>query len=313
MIKVNEIVPFNIYGKNGELLICEGTFINDSIMSKLMKREWFISKPIRKLDSINRKIEKEMDKLFINNEINIEEIMGLSEEIVNIVKSNPNILENLNIIKDYDLYTYNHCNDVSFLAVTLGIKLGMSNNQLINLAIASLLHDLGKSKISNIILNKPGKLTVEEMNEMKKHCQFGYRILEKQNIVDSIVLESILFHHENYDGTGYPYGLKGDIIPMEASILHICDVYDALISKRSYKESYSLIDSMQIIKDKKETFFNPEIVDVFSKCMAIYTIDDIVEIDNGDAYIIKDYKRDEMGNIIELKVLNNKKVKVYKK
>ena len=129
MIKVNEIIPFNIYGKNGELLICEGTFINDSIMSKLMKREWFISKPIRKLDSINRKIEKEMDKLFINNEINIEEIMGLSEEIVNIVKSNPNILENLNIIKDYDLYTYNHCNDVSFLAVTLGIKLGMSNKQ----------------------------------------------------------------------------------------------------------------------------------------------------------------------------------------
>lgn len=313
MIKVNEIVPFNIYGKNGELLICEGTFINDSIMSKLMKREWFISKPIRKLDSINIKIEKEMDTLFINNEINIEAIMELSEEVVNIVKSNPNILENLNIIKDYDLYTYNHCNDVSFLAVTLGIKLGMSNNQLINLAIASLLHDLGKSKISSTILNKPGKLTVEEMNEMKKHCQFGYRILEKQNIVDSIVLESILFHHENYDGTGYPYGLKGDIIPMEASILHICDVYDALISKRSYKESYSLIDSMQIIKDKKETFFNPEIVDVFSKCMAIYTIDDIVEIDNGDAYIIKDYKRDEMGNIIELKVLNNKKVKVYKK
>jgi len=137
------------------------------------------------------------------------------------------------------------------------------------LILSASLHDVGKIAISDNILRKPGRLTKEEFEEMKKHAAFGRKVIDRiqQKTRDQEFLEyaKILteFHHEKWDGTGYPYGLAGEEIPLPARLLAIVDVYDALISKRPYKVPFSAEEAVKIIADGKGTQFDPVLVDLF--------------------------------------------------
>jgi putative two-component system response regulator len=136
-------------------------------------------------------------------------------------------------------------------------------------ASSSRLHDVGKIVISDLILNKPGKLTAEEFDIIKTHAVEGDRIID--NIIaesgDGAFLQNAKlfagYHHERYDGTGYPYGLKGEEIPLQGRIMAIVDVYDALISDRPYKKSFTHEDSIKIIQESSGSHFDPKITDVF--------------------------------------------------
>jgi putative two-component system response regulator len=133
------------------------------------------------------------------------------------------------------------------------------------------LHDLGKIAVTDTILNKPGKLTPEEFEIIKTHASEG------EKIIDDIICESgneefLLFaklcagsHHERWDGTGYPRGLKGEEIPLQGRIMALADVYDALVSERPYKSAYTHKDSVEIIKEHSGTQFDPNIVEIFLK------------------------------------------------
>jgi putative two-component system response regulator len=135
--------------------------------------------------------------------------------------------------------------------------------------LPSRLHDIGKISVSDMILNKPGKLTHEEYEEMKKH------VVEGERIIDGIIAESgkeaflqnaklfVSGHHEKWDGTGYPRGLSGTDIPLQGRIMAIADVYDALRSKRPYKEALSHEKAVEIIRENKGSHFDPLVVDVF--------------------------------------------------
>jgi len=131
------------------------------------------------------------------------------------------------------------------------------------------LHDVGKISISDSILKKPGKLTEEEFNEMKKHAAFGEQIIEK---IEALTKESDFLdyakifaasHHEKWDGTGYPRGLKDSKIPLLGRIMAIADVYDALTSARPYKEAFSHEEAVRIITESSGTQFDPALVDIF--------------------------------------------------
>jgi HD-GYP domain-containing protein (c-di-GMP phosphodiesterase class II) len=121
------------------------------------------------------------------------------------------------------------------------------------------LHDVGKVGIPDSILKKPGKLTPEEWEEMKKHTIYGYDLL-KEARADQIAQNIALCHHEKFDGAGYPYGLKGDTIPMEARIVALADVFDALTNKRCYKEAFSNDTAKEMITEASGSHFDPEIV-----------------------------------------------------
>ena len=144
-----------------------------------------------------------------------------------------------------------------------GIELGLSEKQLENLAEGALLHDLGKSAISNDIIHKPDLLTDEEYEEVKKHTVIGYNMLKDNYDVPSPVKSIIYQHHENEDGTGYPMGVKRDKIYKLAKIVHIADVYDALISKRPYKEAFPKEKAISIMKEGIGTQFDPELAPIF--------------------------------------------------
>lgn len=136
-----------------------------------------------------------------------------------------------------------------------------------NLEIASVLHDIGKTKILDKILKKPAKLTEEEFQNVKKHSMLGYRMLEnlKNTPFVKMAKEVVLSHHERYDGTGYPDQKSGEEIPLSARIVSLCDVYDALRETRVYKENFSHEKSVEIIKGSSKKQFDPVIIEAFEK------------------------------------------------
>ncbi len=141
-----------------------------------------------------------------------------------------------------------------------------------NIQRASMLHDIGKVGIPDSILLKPGKLTREEFDQMKRHTTIGTETLRqayphyKNNGILNMAIDIASGHHERWDGKGYPSGLKGNDIPLSAQIVAICDVYDALRSKRVYKPAYSHEESLAEIRRECGSHFNPAICDAFFKC-----------------------------------------------
>ena len=143
-------------------------------------------------------------------------------------------------------------------------KAGLSSTAGEFIKIASALHDIGKIGIPNEILKKTGKLTPEEMTIMKQHTVIGHRILAKSNMeVFQIAAEIALHHHEKYDGTGYPEGLKGEDISLYARMMAIVDVFDAMTHKRVYKDAFPVEDTLEYMKSEKGKHFDPELLDLF--------------------------------------------------
>jgi len=159
-----------------------------------------------------------------------------------------------------------HTKRVAVLSRMLAKEYGLSDEQLKLIEIASPLHDIGKIGIADAILNKPGKLTQEEYENMKEHALFGYGILKNSKREILKIAAIIAYeHHERYDGTGYPQGLKGEDISIYARIVAIIDVFDALLSKRVYKEEWSIADTVVVFKDERGKHFDPKLVDILLK------------------------------------------------
>lgn len=161
-----------------------------------------------------------------------------------------------------DHYTCGHSERVGLLARLTGEELGMPPHELDVLEMAGLLHDVGKIGIPEDILNKRGRLTDEEFDVIKQHPQMGYEIL-KPIASFEVVLNGALYHHENWDGTGYPDGLRGDQIPIVARIIHVVDVFDALSSTRSYRKAFSIEKATEIVTTEAGTKFDANVISAF--------------------------------------------------
>ncbi len=155
-----------------------------------------------------------------------------------------------------------HTRRLKELAIRLGKKLGLSNNQLNNLSLLAALHDIGKINISEEIINKPGKLTWNEWEKVKEHSRTGYKIaLSSEEF--SAVAEEILAHHERWDGAGYPYGLEKDEIPLLSRIIGVVDAYDVMVNGSPYQEALSQAEALKELKDCAGSQFDPELVEEF--------------------------------------------------
>lgn len=165
-----------------------------------------------------------------------------------------------------DMATGAHLMRISDYSTLLGRKLGLPDSDVELLRFGSPMHDIGKIGIPDAILLKPGKLTEEEYNVMKQHTVIGARIFHGSN---SPLLKAsaaiALSHHEHYDGTGYPNGLKGDKIPLFGRIVCISDVFDALMSERSYKKAFRLERALDILKKEAGKLLDPHLVHIFLK------------------------------------------------
>jgi HD-GYP domain-containing protein (c-di-GMP phosphodiesterase class II) len=188
----------------------------------------------------------------------------LSRQTVKLLDSNLQILQVLGgAIAKRDSDTDAHNYRVSVYSVCLAEAIELPRDQIQSLIKGALLHDVGKLGIRDNILLKPGKLSEDEFTVMKTHVDHGMEITGRASwLKDAQAV--VGGHHEKYDGAGYPDGLKGEAIPLTARIFAITDVFDALTSRRPYKEPLSFDETMQILDDGRGTHFDPSLLDVFS-------------------------------------------------
>ncbi len=165
-------------------------------------------------------------------------------------------------IEARDEYTIGHSDRVSQYAADLARYMNLSETRVEIIRVAGLLHDVGKTGIPEKVLNKEGKLTATEYEEIKKHPQLGYDII-KGNKMLAEYAPVIKYHHEHYNGEGYPEGLKGDEIPLEAAIVAVVDTFDAMTTTRPYRAPYSEQKALSILREMSGEQFNPTVVDAF--------------------------------------------------
>jgi HD-GYP domain-containing protein (c-di-GMP phosphodiesterase class II) len=165
--------------------------------------------------------------------------------------------------------TKEHSDRMADLALSIGQKLGLSAEHLRELVLLADFHDVGKTIISDKILNKTGQLSEEEWAEMKMHPLYGYKIAQVTPDIQHLA-DGILYHHERWDGCGYPHGLAGSAIPLSARIIAVVDAFDAMTHDRPYRPAMGLHDATSELKMNAGTQFDPTIVDVFIDLMRKY-------------------------------------------
>lgn len=181
--------------------------------------------------------------------IQLETLLELSTSLLTSLKSKSELFNYLYHLRAVDDYTYSHSINVSLLCNVFGHWLNLTRDEIDNLTITGLLHDIGKVQVDQSILNKPGKLTAKEFEHIKKHSRLGYELVQNQNISEDIKF-GILMHHERMDGSGYPLHLKEKDIHYFAKILSIVDIYDAMTSNRSYHKKFSPFHVIQIFEQE---------------------------------------------------------------
>ncbi len=164
----------------------------------------------------------------------------------------------------YDEYTANHSYRVAAIAEKISRRFGRTEREHQQLHIAAHLHDIGKIAVPTNILNKAGRLTDEEFEEVKKHSYAGYTVIRRVAPLTSIA-ESVLYHHERYDGKGYPAKIKGKKIPFDSRIIAVADSFDAMTTTRPYQKSLSLNEAVMEISRCSGTQFDPTVVQKFEE------------------------------------------------
>lgn len=213
--------------------------------------------------------------------LNIDQVIFFATSIVESILHMEDQLLDMAQLKENNHDIYEHSVNVAMVATVCGVGMGLSDLQLKELATTAMLHDIGKMAIPDEILNKPGKLTPEEMTLMRTHSEIGATMLCHVDAVNDEIRKSILMHHENYDGSGYPTGAKGKEIPLYARIIHVADVYDAMIQKRSYKQPFNPLEVIEYLMGNAGIMFDIEVIYSFLRYVVVYPVGTTVTLSDG--------------------------------
>ncbi|WP_425194039.1 HD-GYP domain-containing protein [Halomonas sp. GXIMD04776] len=211
---------------------------------------------------------------------NLPDVKHMVGRFADSILSNPSALNWLARIKHESEYTAEHCLNVGVVAMIFGRHLGFERSQIEELGLAGMLHDVGKMKLDQTILNKPGKLTEEEFAHIKTHVLEGYAMLKDEQL-SLTIKEACRDHHERLNGTGYPSGKRQEEIDCTARIIAIVDTYDAITSDRVYGPARPTAEALDILYKLRCTHYDEELVIRFIECIGIYPPGSIVELHNG--------------------------------
>lgn len=220
---------------------------------------------------------------------------GAKKAVGNMVQSiirNPDAMVCLSQLKVKDEYTALHSLRVSILALAFGRHLGFDEEQLNLLGLGALLHDVGKMKVPNDIINKPGRLTEQEFDIMRSHVPEGVKILEATSGVHTVAIDVARYHHERSSGAGYARGLKEAEITHFGKIGGIVDCYDAITSDRAYHQGMSSHGALKKMYEWRNTDFDPKLIEQFIQCMGIYPIGSLVEMTTGSIGVVATINRE---------------------
>src|SRR5581483_4772623 len=226
-------------------------FLRD--LKVLLRREKLKASELEKAYEQLMRYAEDLKKSFLNEQRQTEKLVQSQRAIAIILAK---------AIEKRDVYTGGHTDRVTEYAIKTAEQLNWSKERIAVLELAGHLHDVGKIGVPDSVLNKPGKLTVEEFELMKAHPEIGEQIIRGNDFLESL-LPYILYHHERYDGRGYPKGLAGDAIPIEGRLLAVSDAFDAMTSSRPYRKGMEPEVAIAEIKRCSGTQFDPKITQVF--------------------------------------------------
>lgn len=316
-IPVNAIRPgmvnaVPLYGSNQEVLLREGIPLTESIIRHILLLGY---------NGIYVDYDPDSDKAYagaIDAQLRIEAVRRIKktflsmeqgpspqeaqrlkqalsatlEQLLDELLQNRHLMINMIDLKVFDDYTYYHSVNVTVIALALGVCLDLPRPQLYKLGLASLLHDIGKIMIPRALLDKLGSLTPEEFDIMKGHSEEGYRYLKDIYDVPVSVYMAVRLHHEQFEGGGYPLGLRSGKIPLFSRLIAVADVFDALTSDRVYRKALSPSDAAEYVMAQSGVMFDPLIVRAFQKKVAPYPVGSAVRLSDSRVGIVAENMED---------------------
>ena len=222
-----------------------------------------------------------MNDIRLGKQVKTEHVEPVVENMIYSIFRNKNALTSLARMKTANEYTFYHSVSVGIQMIAFGKHLGLDMNTLKAIGLGGLLHDIGKMKVPDKLLNKSGQLTKEEFLILKKHVEYGCAIVEETSGINEAAMHVVAQHHERFDGSGYPYGLKGDEISTYGQMAAIVDIYDALTSDRCYRNKILPTDALRRIFEWGKFNFNGELVQKFIRCIGIYPVGTLVQLESG--------------------------------
>ena len=223
--------------------------------------------------------------------LNIPAVKEAVNEITDSVLRNPDAFMLLRQLKAKDSYSYSHAIDSCALAASFCRHLGYPKEELKDVAMGTLLLDIGKLRVPEEILDKDGRLTEEEFRLMQQHVSFAVNMLTEAGNISTTALAMVTTHHERLDGKGYPQALEGEAIPVCGRIAAIVDCYDAMTSDRPHKKAVSALDAIQELYKCRGTDFQEDLVEQFIQCQGIYPTGTVVELTSGQVGIVLSQNR----------------------
>ena len=235
-----------------------------------------------------------MGDIRLGKQIELEKIEPLVSQIVDSIFRQQDALLPLSLLKNHDEYTFQHSVSVCTLMTSFARALELPREIIHEIAIGALLHDVGKAKVPDEILNKPAKLTDAEFDKMKSHVVQSKLILMGTPGISDIALDVAAQHHERFDGTGYPNKLKGDKISLYGQMGAIVDVYDALTSNRCYHKGRPPTEALRKLLEWSKFHFKPELVQAFIRTIGIYPSGSLVRLESGRLAVVQEQHTDKL-------------------
>lgn len=309
-VRIGSIIAKDVYGIDGKLLVKKGTTFREPFNDSLREygvREIFLTKDdemtaetvtqIKRSLNIrdvihdktrlhaNQQMKKTISRMNTVSNTNIRKISKLVETMIEELLENRDFVLALSQMRSIDDYTYQHSVNVGVLSLMIGIDMELDKASLKQLGTGAMLHDIGKTMISEDIIKKPAKLTREEFTEVKKHTDYGYEMLRHTDISEEAA-QIALYHHEKYDGSGYCRGLKRDGIPLFSRIVAVADVYDAMSNDRVYQKKISHDKVFREITHLGNIHFDAAVMQKFARHLNIYPTGSGVILNTGQRGIV---------------------------
>lgn len=307
-LKSGMVLAKNVYALNNTIVCKEGTILNDEIIKKI-KRSFVnvvviedlkdnkednninnddenYEESYEKFNNIMKEVIKEFkeylnDIAFKNAVVSITKLKGIIEKILASSNNDIKLLDNIvNYHLDSDVI-YKHSINVAIIGYILAKWLSFSKNEIELVGVAGLLHDIGKLKINQDILNKKGELSKSEIDELKKHTNYGYDILNSKRNINKMIALVALTHHERSDGSGYPIGFNYSQISKYSKVIAIADTYEAMISPRPYRQQFCIFEAFEHFENQNYGQFDSGYLSIFSSKLLEYYLDNYVVLNNG--------------------------------
>jgi HD-GYP domain-containing protein (c-di-GMP phosphodiesterase class II) len=264
-------------------------------------------------DDTTKNIQALFNHAKTQQKLSPEAISLLAGEITDSVIRNEYAITILTRIRHHSTYQWEHATNCAILVCGFALFLGLNRETAEKMTLGALLHDIGVAKIPKGIIEKPGKLSINEMTVVKKHLAWGHQLCKKDGFNDPIIMDMLINHHERLDGSGYPRGLQKEKLSKLARITAIIDVYDAMTGDKNYKKGHQPINALRHLLGDKDKF-DQELVQQFIKYLGVHPVGSFVELSNEKIAIVVEGNRNEplkpkVKIFFSLKLQNHVKLK----